>query len=131
MARKTYRTKKAALAAANGREIYSVMGPPRGWRISRGAKVRGARGRARKRNIAKRKKKKVKSNLGKVYRLKKWAVRFAKGRPVRKVKGGWKIYSKKKGNPNPAICGFDWGRISVMAWTSPGAAAAGSRLPAG
>ena len=56
--------------------------------------------------MAKRKKK-IKSNLGNVYRLKKWAVHFAKGRPVRKVKGGYKIYPKKKGNPNPAVCGFE------------------------
>ncbi len=45
--------------------------------------------------MAKRKKK-IRSNLGKVYRLKKWAVNFAKGRPVRKVPGGWKIYRKRK-----------------------------------
>jgi len=45
--------------------------------------------------MAKRKKK-IKSNLGNVYRLKKWAERFAKGRPVRKVRGGWKICRKPK-----------------------------------
>lgn len=112
MTRKTYRTKKAALTAAHGREVYNIKGPPRGWRISRGAKVRGARGKARKRNVAKRKKK-VKSNLGKVFRSKKWAITFAKGRPVRRVKrtkdhkAGWMICPKKKGNPSPAICGFD------------------------
>ena len=110
MARKTYRTKRAALAAAHGREVYKVKGPPRGWRISTGAKVRGARGRALKRK-RKKAKKRVRSNLGKIYRSRKWAVRFAKGRPVRKVPGGYKICRKprrkKKGNPNPAICGFE------------------------
>jgi len=106
MARKTYRTKRAALAAANGKEVYKVIG---GYRISRGARVRGARGRTLKRRKAKRKKAKrrVRSNLGKVYRLRKWAVNFAKGRPVRKVKGGYKICAKKKGNPSPAICGYE------------------------
>jgi len=107
MARKTYRTKRAALAAAHGREVYRVKGPPRGWRISSGAKVRGARGRALKRRKRKKAKRRVRSNLGKVYRLKKWAVQFAKGRPVRKVRGGWKICRKKKGNPNPAVCGYE------------------------
>lgn len=107
MTRKTYRTKKAALAAAHGKEVYRIKGPPSGWRISRGTKVRGARGRALKRRKRKKAKKRSVSNLGKVYRLKKWAVRFAKGRPVRKVKGGYKIYPKKKGNPNPAVCGFE------------------------
>jgi len=104
MARKTYRTKRAALAAGRGKEVYRVKGPPRGWRISRGAKVRGKAGRRLKRRKAK---KRTASNLGKVYRLKKWAVQFAKGRPVRKVKGGYKICRKKKGNPNPAVCGFE------------------------
>jgi len=107
MARKTYRTKRAALAAAHGKEVYSIKGPPRGWRISQGARVRGKAGRLLKRRKRKKAKKRVKSNLGKVYRLKKWAVRFAKGRPVRKVKGGYKIYRKKKGNPSPEICGFE------------------------
>ena len=111
MARKTYRTKRAALAAANGKEVYRIKGPPAGWRISRGKKVRGKRGRALNRNKAKkrvrRSKKRKGSNLGKVYRLKKWAVQFAKGRQVRKVKGGYKICRKKKGNPNPAQCGFE------------------------
>jgi len=106
MARKTYRTKRAALAAAHGKEVYHIKGPPRGWRISSGARVRGAAGRRLKRRKRKKAKRRVRSNLGKVYRLKKWAVRFAKGRPVRKVKGGYKIYPKKKGNPNPEICGF-------------------------
>jgi len=107
MARKTYQTKRAALAAAHGKEVYHVKGPPRGWRISSGAKVRGKRGHAAKRRKRKKAKKRVRSNLGNVYRLKKWAVRFAKGRPVRKVKGGWKICRKKKGNPRSEICGFE------------------------
>jgi hypothetical protein len=44
------------------------------------------------------KKKKTKSNLGNVYRLKKWAVHFAKGRPVRYdfSAHGWKICRKPK-----------------------------------
>jgi len=107
MARKTYPTKRAALAAAHGKEVYSVKGPPRGWRISTGAKVRGKAGRRLKRRKRKKSRKRVRSNVGKVYRLKKWAVSFAKGRPVRKVKGGWKICRKKKGNPIPEICGFE------------------------
>lgn len=101
MERKTYQTKKLAQAAAHGREVYRVKS---GWRISRGAKVRGARGRALKR---KKSKKRVRSNLGNVYRLKKWAVHFAKGRPVRKVKDGYKIVRKRKSNPEPALCGFE------------------------
>ena len=106
MARKTYRTKRAALAAAHGKEVYKVIG---GYRISQGKRVRGARGRALRRKKAKRKKakKRTRSNLGKVYRLKKWAVNFAKGRPVRKVRGGYKICRKRKGNPNPAVCGYE------------------------
>jgi len=83
MARKTYKTKRAALAAAHGKEVYRVKGPPRGWRISRGAKVRGARGRARKRNIVKRKKSKRKKSKKRI----KWV----------KV---------KVGNPSPEICGY-------------------------
>ena len=109
MARKTYRSKKAALASAHGKEVYKVIG---GYRISRGSKVRGKRGRALKRRKAKRSKskrrkskKRTRSNLGKVYRSKKWAVQFAKGRPVKKVPGGWKIC--RKGNPNPAACGYE------------------------
>jgi len=31
------------------------------------------------------------SPVGKVYRSKRWAKRWAKGRPIRKVKGGYKI----------------------------------------
>lgn len=85
MARKTYRTKKAALAAAHGREVYSVKGPPRGWRISNGAKVRGKRGRMLKRNKAK--------------RLKK-----SKRRKKSKKKISW--VKVKLGNPNPSVCGY-------------------------
>ena len=44
--RKTYRLKRTAKKAAKGKEIYKVIG---GWRISRGRKVRGARGRAQRR----------------------------------------------------------------------------------
>jgi len=67
--------------------------------------VRGKRGRALKRRKRKKAKRRTRSNLGKVYRAKKWAVNFAKGRPVKKVPGGWKIC--KKGNPNPAECGYE------------------------
>ena len=34
---------------------------------------------------------KVKSNVGNVYRSKRWAKRWARGRPIRKVPGGWMI----------------------------------------
>lgn len=34
--------------------------------------------------------------VGKKYKSKKWAKRWAKGRPIRKVKGGYKIGRKKK-----------------------------------
>jgi hypothetical protein len=37
------------------------------------------------------------SNVGKTFKSKRWARRWAKGRPVRKVKGGWKIYARKRG----------------------------------
>jgi len=47
--RKTYKKKRTAKRAAKGREIYKVKGPPAGWRISRGRKVRGKRGRAQRR----------------------------------------------------------------------------------
>jgi len=86
MKRKTYRTKRAALRAARGKEVYRVKGPPAGWRISRGAKVRGARGRAmkrRKRSKAKKRKSKKKRKRKKL----KWV----------------KI---KLGNPNPEVCGY-------------------------
>lgn len=38
----------------------------------------------------------VRSNLGNVYKSKTWAVQFARGRPVRKVAGGWKICRGRK-----------------------------------
>jgi len=78
MARKTYRTKRAALRAAKGREVYRVKGPPAGYRISRGAKVRGKRGRAMRRRKKRRRKSKKKI---------KWV----------------KI---RIGNPNPEVCGY-------------------------
>lgn len=31
------------------------------------------------------------SLIGRIYRSKKWAKRWARGRPVRKVKGGYRI----------------------------------------
>ena len=34
--------------------------------------------------------------VGKIYRSKKWAKRWAAGRPIRKVKGGYKILPKKE-----------------------------------
>ena len=40
----------------------------------------------------------VRSNLGNVYKSKTWARRFARGRPVRQVAGGWTIgRGQKKG----------------------------------
>jgi hypothetical protein len=36
------------------------------------------------------------SLVGRVYRSKRWAKRWAKGRSVRKVVGGWKIGGKKR-----------------------------------
>jgi len=33
--------------------------------------------------------------VGKVFRAKRWAKRWAEGRPVKKVKGGWKIMPKR------------------------------------
>jgi len=94
MARKTYKKKRAAKRAAKGHEIYKVKGPPAGWRISQGRKVRGKRGRAQRRRKKAKEKRTVRSNLGNVYRSKKMAKRFARGRPVRKVSGGWKICRK-------------------------------------
>lgn len=83
--RKTYRTKTAAKRAAGGHEIYKAKGPPAGWRISRGRKVRGKRGQAqrrRKRLISK--------------------IRKRKSKKPKKLK--WiKI---RIGNPNPEVCGF-------------------------
>ncbi len=80
MARKTYKTKTAAKRAAHGHEIYKAKGPPAGWRISQGRKVRGKRGRAQ------RKRKKLKRKTKKRKKI-KWI----------------KI---KIGNPNPEVCGF-------------------------
>ena len=83
MARKTYRTKSAASRAAKGHEIYHAKGPPAGWRISRGRKVRGKRGKAqRRRKLLKRIKKKKRKR-----KKLKWI----------------KI---KMGNPNPQVCGY-------------------------
>lgn len=81
MARKTYKTKRAAKRAARGKEVYRVKGPPRGWRISRGAKVRGKRGRAQRRRAQRRTKK-------------------------RKVKRR-KSKKRRRGNPNPYVCGYE------------------------
>jgi len=38
----------------------------------------------------------MRSNLGNVYKTKAWAERWARGRPVRKVEGGWQIMAKRK-----------------------------------
>lgn len=57
MARKTYRKKSTARRAAKGKEIYKIKGPPAGWRISRGRKVRGKRGRAQRARARKRRRK--------------------------------------------------------------------------
>ena len=52
--------------------------------------------------MAKKKKTRTLTSLGNVYSRKKWALRFAKGRPVRKVnrtkdhKAGWMICRKPK-----------------------------------
>jgi len=75
--RKTYKKKSAAKRAARGHEIYKAKGPPAGWRISNGRKVRGKRGRAQRRRAARKRKRK---SL-------KWI----------------KI---KIGNPNPEVCGY-------------------------
>ena len=84
MARKTYKTKTAAKRAAHGHEIYHAKGPPSGWRISTGRKVRGKRGKAqRARARAKVKKRKRKSSKKKAKR-----------------------YLITLGNPNPHICGY-------------------------
>lgn len=40
--------------------------------------------------------KKIRSNLGNVYARKCWAVCWARGRPVRKVPGGYQIMAKRK-----------------------------------
>lgn len=39
---------------------------------------------------------KIRSNLGKVYKRKSWAKRWARGRPIKKVPGGWKIMAKRR-----------------------------------
>lgn len=39
---------------------------------------------------------KIRSNLGRVYKRKSWADRWARGRPVRKVPGGFKIMAKRR-----------------------------------
>jgi len=39
---------------------------------------------------------KIRTNLGKVYRKKSWAKRWARGRPVKKVKKGYKIMARRK-----------------------------------
>jgi hypothetical protein len=36
------------------------------------------------------------SLVGRIFKIKRWALRWAKGRSVRKVAGGWKILSRKK-----------------------------------
>ena len=87
MARKTYKTKTAAKRAARGHEIYPVTGPPRGWRISRGRKVRGKRGRAQRARARAKVKKKRK------HRRKK---------SKRKVRR----FIVTVGNPNASICGY-------------------------
>jgi len=91
MARKTYKSKRAALRAARGKEVYRVKGPPRGWRISRGAKVRGKRGRAMKRR------KRLKAKRRKV---KKRKSKKRKRKPISKI-------TIKMGNPNPYVCGYE------------------------
>ncbi len=83
--RKTYKKKTAAKRAAHGHEIYKVKGPPAGWRISTGRKVRGKRGRAQRRR-------------------KKLKAKKRKRRSKRPKKVKWiKI---KIGNPNPTVCGY-------------------------
>jgi len=79
--RKTYKKKSTAKRAAGGREIYKVKGPPAGWRISRGNKVRGKRGRAQRRR-------------------KKLKTRKRRRKPIRKI-------TIAIGNPNPYVCGYE------------------------
>lgn len=38
----------------------------------------------------------ARTNVGKIYRSKRWAKRWAKGRPVKKVPGGYKIMPGQK-----------------------------------
>jgi len=84
MARKTYKTKRAAKRAARGKELYRVKGPPAGWRIIRGRKVRGKRGRAQRRR------KRIKTK-----------------RRKSKKKPRYKIIKIRLGNPHPEICGYE------------------------
>ncbi len=39
---------------------------------------------------------KIASNLGNVYKTKRSAKGFARGRPIRKVPGGWRIMAKRR-----------------------------------
>jgi len=41
----------------------------------------------------------ARTNVGRIYRSKRWAKRWAKGRRVKKVTGGYKIMSGKKRTP--------------------------------
>jgi len=41
----------------------------------------------------------ARTNVGKVYSKKRWAKRWAKGRPVRRVRNGWKIMPGRKTRP--------------------------------
>jgi hypothetical protein len=92
--RKTYRSKRAALRAAHGSEVYSVKGPPRGWRISRGKKVRGKRGKERARNKRRR--------AAKRRTTKRKTTKRRKKKRVKRIK--W--IKVKMGNPNPEVCGY-------------------------
>ena len=85
--RKTYRSKTAATRAAHGHEIYKVKGPPSGWRVSAGRKVRGARGKAQR------------------ARARARATKINK-RGKRKRKKKVKRYIITIGNPNARICGY-------------------------
>jgi len=38
----------------------------------------------------------ARSLVGRVYKSKRWAKRFADGRPIKKVKNGWKILAGRK-----------------------------------
>lgn len=38
----------------------------------------------------------ARTNVGKIYRSKRWAKRWAKGRPVKKVQGGYEIMPGRK-----------------------------------
>jgi len=87
MARTTYKTKGGAKRAAHGREVYKVRG---GYRVSRGNKVRGKRGRAQRARARAR----------------------ARARKPTKRKG--KKKAKRRfiitiGNPSASICGYPEG----------------------